>query len=250
MNPLGQSVSFNSDSPLQTYLSTPSDPDKASVLRITGLRKSYVTPEGATKTVVSVAEFSVAEGAQVAIKGESGSGKTTFLNLIAGIVKPDAGSIVLNGAELTQLSESRRDRLRATTLGCVYQSFNLLQGYTCLENVLLAMSFGAGRDIAFATKLLDRVGLSQRLSYYPKQLSIGQQQRVAVARALSNRPKLVLADEPTGNLDAVNAAETLALLRQTCAEQGAALLLVSHDRDILGQFSTVADFKQLNQPAS
>ncbi|MEO6569846.1 MAG: ABC transporter ATP-binding protein [Opitutaceae bacterium] len=235
---------------MQTFLSTPPAPEKANVLGVTGLRKSYLTPEGTTKTVVSVASFTIPAGAQVAIKGESGSGKTTFLNLIAGIVKPDAGSIVLNGAELTKLSESRRDRLRATTLGCVYQSFNLLQGYTCLENVLLAMSFGAGRDVAFATTLLERVGLSHRLSYYPKQLSIGQQQRVAVARALSNRPKLVLADEPTGNLDSANAAETLALLRQTCAEQGAALLLVSHDRDILAQFENVTDFKQLNQPGA
>ncbi|MEO7413378.1 MAG: ABC transporter ATP-binding protein [Opitutaceae bacterium] len=248
MNPLGRSVSFNTEPPLQPFLSTPPDTVKANVLTITGLRKSYLTPEGTTKTVVSIGSFAVPEGAQLAIKGESGSGKTTFLNLIAGIVKPDSGSIVLNGAELTTLSESRRDRLRATTLGCVYQSFNLLQGYTCLENVLLAMSFGAGRDVAFATRLLERVGLAHRLSYYPKQLSIGQQQRVAVARALSNRPKLVLADEPTGNLDSTNAAETLSLLRQTCSEQGAALLLVSHDRDILAQFENVTDFKELNQP--
>jgi ABC-type lipoprotein export system ATPase subunit len=222
----------------------------AEVLVVTGLQKSYTTPDGETKAVVSVERFSVPTGAHVAIRGESGSGKTTFLNLIAGIVKPDSGSIMLNGAELTKLSESRRDLLRATTLGCVYQSFNLLQGYTCLENVLLAMSFGAGRDVAFATSLLERVGLSHRLAYYPKQLSVGQQQRVAVARALSNRPKLVLADEPTGNLDSVNATETLALLRQTCTEQGAALLLVSHDRDILAQFENVTDFKQLNRPAA
>ena len=233
---------------LQTASPTPLPPENAPVLGLTGLRKSYPTPEGTTKTVVAVASFTVPQRAQVAIKGESGSGKTTFLNLIAGIVKPDAGSIVLNGAELTTLSEAKRDRLRATTLGCVYQSFNLLQGYTCLENVLIAMSFGAGRDVGFATTLLERVGLAHRLSYYPKQLSIGQQQRVAVARALSNRPKLVLADEPTGNLDSVNATETLALLRQTCAEQSAALLLVSHDREILAQFENVAAFKQLNQP--
>ena len=250
MNPLGQNRGLNSDAGLPTPLSPSSPGAKAGILEITGLRKTYATPEGAAKTVVSIARFSVPAGAQVAIKGESGSGKTTFLNLIAGIVKPDAGSIVLNGTELTQLSESRRDRLRATTLGCVYQSFNLLQGYTCLENVLLAMAFGAGRDPAFARSLLERVGLSHRLSYYPRQLSVGQQQRVAVARALSNRPKLVLADEPTGNLDSAHAAETLTLLHQTCTEQNAALLLVSHDRDILGRFENVADFRQLNQPGT
>jgi ABC-type lipoprotein export system ATPase subunit len=217
------------------------------VLEITGLRKSYRTPEGETKTVVAVPHFALATGAQLGLRGESGSGKTTFLNLIAGIVKSDGGSIKLGGVELSRLRESQRDRLRATTLGCVYQSFNLLQGYTCLENVLLAMSFGAGRDKAFATRLLERVGLAHRLSYLPRQLSVGQQQRVAVARALANRPKLVLADEPTGNLDASLAAETLALLRDSCAEQGAALLLVSHDREILAQFEDVVDFKQLNQ---
>jgi putative ABC transport system ATP-binding protein len=218
------------------------------VLEIRDLRKAYRTPDGETKTVVAIPHFALPAGAQLGLAGESGSGKTTFLNLIAGIVKSDAGSIVLNGVELSALAESKRDRLRATTIGCVYQSFNLLQGYTCLENVLLAMSFGAGRDRAFATHLLERVGLAHRFSYYPRQLSVGQQQRVAVARALANRPKLVLADEPTGNLDSTLARETLALLRETCTEQGTALLLVSHDREILAHFERVADFKQLNQP--
>ncbi len=216
------------------------------VLQVKGLRKSYITPDGEFKPVVSIEEFALDAGAQLGLRGESGSGKTTFLNLVAGIVKPDAGSIVLHGKEITALSEGRRDRLRATVLGCVYQSFNLLQGYTCLENVLLAMAFGAGQDKKFASALLDRVGLSHRLSYYPRQLSVGQQQRVAVARALANRPKLVLADEPTGNLDPVHAVETLALLRDACAEQGAALLLVSHDEDILAAFERVADFRDLN----
>ncbi len=222
--------------------------DDTSVLKISGLTKSYRTPEGDVKRVVSVDAFSMLSGTQIGLKGESGSGKTTFLNLIAGILKPDAGSIKIDGQEMTVLGESQRDRFRATTIGCVYQSFNLLQGYTCLENVLLAMAFGAGRDRAFATSLLQRVGLSPRLNYYPRQLSVGQQQRVAVARALANRPKLVLADEPTGNLDAANAVETLALLRETCAEQGAALLLVSHDRDILARFSHTEEFQRLNSP--
>jgi putative ABC transport system ATP-binding protein len=224
--------------------------NETSVLKISGLAKSYASPDGTIKQVVSVDSFAMAAGAQLGMKGQSGSGKTTFLNLIAGIIKPDAGSIQVNGTELTTLSEAKRDRLRAATLGCVYQSFNLLQGYTCLENVLLAMAFGAGRDRAFATTLLQRVGLAQRLDYYPRQLSVGQQQRVAVARALSNRPKLVLADEPTGNLDAANAAETLALLRETCAEHGAALLLVSHDREILARFPHTEEFSRLNTPSA
>ncbi len=220
------------------------------VLEIKSLAKAYRTPEGDVKQVVSVGGFSMAPGAQIGLKGESGSGKTTFLNLIAGIVKPDAGSIRIAGQEMTGLGESQRDRFRATTIGCVYQSFNLLQGYTCLENVLLAMAFGAGRDRAFATALLQRVGLAERLHYHPRQLSVGQQQRVAVARALANRPKLVLADEPTGNLDATNAVETLALLRETCREHNAALLLVSHDRDILARFTHNEEFQRLNTPAN
>lgn len=222
----------------------------APVLEVSGLKKAFRTPEGEVRTVVSIPHFSLAAEGQIALKGESGSGKTTFLNLISGIVHADAGGILLNGVELTELRESARDRLRATTVGCVYQTFNLLQGYSCLENVLLAMAFGNGRNPAFARELLDRVGLSHRLGYYPRQLSVGQQQRVAVARALANRPKLVLADEPTGNLDSVHAAETLTLLREACAEQGAALLLVSHDRDILARFENVTDFRTLNQPTT
>jgi putative ABC transport system ATP-binding protein len=225
-----------------------STPEPVPVLEVKNLRKSFAAPEGGSKLVVSVEHFSLPPGAQAGMKGESGSGKTTFLNLVSGIVKADSGSIRLDGVELTALSESRRDRLRATTLGCVYQSFNLLQGYTCLENVLLAMSFGAGRDRVFATSLLERVGLGHRLDYRPRQLSIGQQQRVAVARALANRPRLVLADEPTGNLDARHADETLALLRETCSEQGAALLLVSHDRSILDHFARIEEFALLNRP--
>lgn len=218
----------------------------ADVLEVTDLRKSFRSPDGETKTVVSIHRFALPEAAQVALRGRSGSGKTTFLHLLAGIVKADAGRIVLNGTEVTRLSESQRDRLRAETIGYVYQSFNLLQGYTCLENVMLAMAFGRRRDKKFAISLLERVGLGHRLSYYPRQLSIGQQQRVAVARALANRPKLVLADEPTGNLDATLAEETLALLRETCAEHKAALLLVSHDRDVLARFERVEEFAQLN----
>lgn len=150
---------------------------------------------------------------------------------------------------MSTLSEAQRDRLRATTIGYIFQTFNLLQGYTCLENVLLGMSFGPGADRAFAAELLNRVGLGNRLRHYPRQLSTGQQQRVAVARALANRPKLALADEPTGNLDHKNAREALALIRAVCKENGAALLLVSHDRDVLSQFETVKSLEQINRAA-
>ena len=220
------------------------------LLEITQLKKSFVTPDGDIHTVVDVPSFRMADQAQVALSGESGSGKTTLLHLIAGILKPDSGSILLAGREMSALGEPARDRLRATTVGYIFQTFNLLQGYTCLENVLLGMSFGPGVDREFARSLLSRVGLDQRLKHYPRQLSTGQQQRVAVARALANRPKLVLADEPTGNLDHKTATESLALIRQACRENGAALLLVSHDRDVLGQFETVQPLHLINQAAA
>jgi ABC-type lipoprotein export system ATPase subunit len=220
------------------------------LLEISNLKKSFRTPEGRSHSVVSVANFALAERAQVALEGESGSGKTTLLHLIAGILKPDAGRIAIGGREMSALKEPARDRLRATTIGYIFQTFNLLQGYTCLENVLLGMSFGAGVDRAYAAELLERVGLTERCNHRPRQLSTGQQQRVAVARALANKPRLVLADEPTGNLDHKNARESLKLIRETCRESGAALLLVSHDREVLDQFEQVERFDRINVPAA
>jgi ABC-type lipoprotein export system ATPase subunit len=220
-----------------------------SLLLINSLQKSFVSPEGGRKTIVDVPDFRLSAGMQLALRGESGSGKTTFLHLIAGILAADRGSILLDQQDMAGLKESARDRLRAESIGYIFQTFNLLQGFTCLENVLLGMSFGSGVDRARATAILDRVGLAQRLHHYPRQLSTGQQQRVAVARAMASRPKLVLADEPTGNLDRKNARDSLALIRETCRESGAALLLVSHDADVLAGFEEVRDFEELNLAA-
>lgn len=221
-----------------------------SLLEISQLKKSYAAPDGGSHVVVDVPEFKLDAAVQVALSGASGSGKTTFLNLIAGILAPESGSIKLNGQELGGLAESARDRVRATTIGYIFQTFNLLQGYTALENVLLGMSFGPGADREFAKALLKRVGLEAKLNHLPRQLSTGQQQRVAVARALANRPKLVLADEPTGNLDHTNAREAMKLIREACRENGAALLLVSHDREVLGQFESVQELAKLNRAAA
>jgi putative ABC transport system ATP-binding protein len=219
------------------------------LLDIAGLAKSFAAPDGERSLIVDIPAFALAPGEQVAVRGSSGSGKTTFLNLIAGILTADRGRILLDGQDVGALSESRRDRLRATTIGYVFQNFNLLQGYSALENVMLGMLFGPGIDRAHARALLERVGLGHRLHYRPPQLSIGQQQRVAVARALANHPKLVLADEPTGNLDQRHAREALALIREVCREQHAALLLVSHDPAILSAFERVEDLAQLNRAA-
>jgi ABC-type lipoprotein export system ATPase subunit len=215
------------------------------VLEVSDLKKSFTSPDGERNTVIDVPRFALEAGEQLALRGSSGSGKTTFLNLIAGILQADSGRIVVAGEELTSRSEAERDRIRALHIGYVFQTFNLLQGYTALENVVLGMMFGPGVDYEHARSLLERVGLKDRMNYLPRQLSIGQQQRVAVARAISNRPKLVLADEPTGNLDQRNAKDALALIRSSCREAGAALLLVSHDRDVLAQFERVEELDQL-----
>ena len=218
------------------------------MLAVTDLKKSFLSPEGERTEIVNVPAFALAADEQLALRGESGSGKTTFLNLIAGILAADSGTVRIDGVEMTALSESRRDRLRADKLGYIFQTFNLLQGYTVLENVMLGMSFGPrGADRAHAREVLGRVGLGHRLDHFPRQLSTGQQQRVAVARALANRPKLVLADEPTGNLDRKHAGEALALIREVCREHAAALLLVSHDEEVLGQFEHRKDFAHINE---
>jgi len=222
----------------------------APLLDVTNLQKSFVSPDGERMMIVDVPSFQLAEGEQVAVRGASGSGKTTFLNLIAGILQADQGKIMVAGQEMTALSEGGRDRARARTIGYVFQNFNLLQGYTALENVMLGMLFGVGVDAKHARHLLERVGLSHRINYRPSQLSIGQQQRVAVARALANHPKLVLADEPTGNLDLRHAGEALALIREVCRENGAALLLVSHDPAILAMFDRSEDLGDLNRAAA
>ena len=217
------------------------------LLEICNLRKIYRTPEGETSTVLDVPHFVLEAKQQLALRGASGTGKTTFLNCIAGILRPNNGSVRLNGIDMAAASEGRRDQLRAQTIGYIFQTFNLLQGYTCLENVLLGMSFGRGADRAFAQELLERVGLGDRLEYRPGQLSVGQQQRVAVARALANRPKLVLADEPTGNLDPRNARAAIQLVQEICGETDAALLIVSHDQTVLEQFDDCADLTEINR---
>jgi ABC-type lipoprotein export system ATPase subunit len=218
------------------------------LLQIADLVKTYPRVGGAGRvTVVDVPEFALAAGQQRALRGESGSGKTTFLHLVAGILGPDSGKVILDGRDLAALGEAARDRARAETVGTIFQTFNLLQGHTARENVELGMAFGRGRDRARAEALLRRVGLGDRLGHFPRQLSTGQQQRVAVARALAHRPRLVLADEPTGNLDPRHGREALALIREVCREEGAALLLVSHDPAMLAEFDDVQDFHALNR---
>ena len=216
------------------------------LLEIQNLEKSFPSPDGGHLKVLAVEDFRMVPGAQVAIHGESGSGKTTFLHLVAGILRADCGSVKLNGCEVTAMSEAARDRLRATSIGYIFQTFNLLQGFTCLENVILGMSFGPGVDAPRARSLLIKAGLGDRLNHYPRQLSTGQQQRVAVARALANRPKLVLADEPTGNLDPGNSRVAIDLIQELCEADGAGLLVVSHDTKVVDSLPEKVSWEKLN----
>ena len=224
------------------------------------LKKVYVGPDGSVVPVVDIASLQLADGEQVALIGTSGSGKTTLLHLIAGILSPDSGAIRFGRNEdfasaatspitdIARLSEADRDVFRGRHIGYIFQTHHLLPSFTALENVLLGMSFtGRTPDKAWATHLLDEVGLNDRKDYRPAKLSVGQQQRVAVARALANRPSLVLADEPTGALDEKNAQQVLELIRKLCAEVRASLLLVSHDLNIARQLPRVVTLAEINR---
>jgi len=188
--------------------------------------------------VLNGVNFALNEGQKTAIIGTSGSGKSTLLNLLAGLDTPTAGTVYLNGEDLFKLDQNKRTILRNQTLGFVYQFHHLLAEFSALENVCLPQLI-AKKPIALAKKqaqkLLDLVGLNHRINHKPAQLSGGERQRVAIARSLSNQPKLVLLDEPTGNLDSVNALKIEQLLHNLSAELGTAFLLVTHDLNLAGQ---------------
>jgi putative ABC transport system ATP-binding protein len=224
-------------------------------LTISKLRKQYVAPDGSSVPVIDIDTFAMEGGEQVALIGSSGCGKTTLLHLIAGILAPDSGQIIFQfGSEaaqdMSQMSEVQRDVFRGRSIGYIFQTHHLLPGFTALDNVLLGMSFtGRAHDPVWARHLLGEVGLSDRLHYKPDKLSVGQQQRVAVARAMANRPRLVLADEPTGALDSRTAQQTLKLIRSLCGEVNASLLLVSHDLGIARQLPRVVSLAEINGAA-
>lgn len=218
-------------------------------LELRNVKKAYRDPSGGRVPVLDVANFQVAAGEQVVLVGSSGGGKTTLLNVIAGITAADSGEVIINGTNLVRLSESVRDRFRAERIGYVFQTFNLLPAFTALENVLLGMSFGGRKpDREHATKLLDRVGLKHRLHHKPTQMSVGEQQRTSVARALANTPKLLLADEPTANVDVANQQNVLTLLRESCKEHGVSLLLVTHAQEVASQFERIEKLSDFNRP--
>lgn len=217
------------------------------VLEINNLKKRYFVPEEGYKTILDIKNFNLEKSDQFVVRGRSGCGKSTFLNLIAGISQADEGSIRIEDIALDELNEAGRDQLRGQKIGYIFQSFHLLPGYTALENVILGMSFSSGVNIEFAKELLIKVGLEDRMAHMPGQLSVGQRQRVAVARALANKPCLVLADEPTANLDSEMSLIIIDLIRNLCSEREAALLLVTHDEAVIQQFQNTQSLEDINQ---
>jgi len=201
----------------------------APILRAAGLTK-VVTSGDAPLTILDQVSFDIEPGAAVAITGASGSGKTTLLGLLAGLDRPTDGDVWLDGNALSGLDEDARAALRQRLLGFVFQSFQLLPALTALENVMLPLELaGASEAAAKARVWLDRVGLAKRTTHYPKQLSGGEQQRVAIARAFAGEPKLLMADEPTGNLDGVTGVEIADLMFRLNREHGTTLVLVTHE---------------------
>jgi len=198
-------------------------------LRAYGLHKQVDSPEGPLQLLTDI-ELEVAAGGSLAIIGASGSGKSTLLGLLAGLDRPSGGEVWIDGQPLGELDEDGRAALRGRLLGFVFQSFQLLPGLTALENVMLPLELaGQGGASERARELLDRVGLAPRARHYPAQLSGGEQQRVAIARAFAAAPRLLLADEPTGNLDSRTGARIIDLLFALNAEQETTLVLVTHD---------------------
>ncbi len=203
-----------------------------SILKTQALGKRVNSPEGELVLLERV-DMCVAAGETVAVIGASGSGKSTLLGLLAGLDEPSEGEVYIAGQALFELDEDGRAALRAAKLGFVFQSFQLLDNLTALENVMLPLELAGRKDAEeYAKEVLARVELSHRLHHYPKQLSGGEQQRVAIARAFAPNPALMLADEPTGNLDSATGERIIELLFQLNSEQQTTLVLVTHDREL------------------
>jgi putative ABC transport system ATP-binding protein len=221
------------------------------MLLLKDIKKSFRQPDGSELPILDIPEFRVEAGEQMVMIGHSGCGKTTLLHVIAGISRPDSGKVRINDWDITLMPESECDRFRAERIGYVFQTFNLLAGFSAMENVLLSMRFARGRpDKNRARQLLNRVGLSHRTTHRPSQLSVGEQQRVAVARALANKPQLLLADEPTANVDAGHQQQILDLIRETCQEENVALIMVTHSSDVADRFSRVDRLEEFNRVAA
>ncbi|MFS2150648.1 ABC transporter ATP-binding protein [Rhizobium sp. Rhizsp42] len=197
------------------------------ILTLVAVRKSYTSNEGPTEILKGI-NLSVAARESVALTGESGSGKSTLLHLAGGLDRADSGSVIMDGDDLSQFSEDQRARYRRTKVGLVFQQFNLIPSLTVAANISFHAKLAKRHDITWERKLIEALGLEQYTARYPEQLSGGQQQRVAIGRTLAAKPRLILADEPTGNLDEQTGDAVLDLMLDLARSAGSALLLVTH----------------------
>lgn len=206
--------------------------NNAAVLAVHGLGKEVSSPEGSL-TILSDVSFSIAAGESVAIVGPSGAGKSTLLALLAGLDLPSHGHVELNAENLSQLDEDGRAKLRAESVGFVFQSFHLVPSLNALENVMLPLELAGNKDARkVAQEIIGKVGLEERWSHYPAQLSGGEKQRVAIARAFATEPAVLFADEPTGNLDSKTGANIMELMFELNRESSTTLVLVTHDQGL------------------
>jgi putative ABC transport system ATP-binding protein len=213
------------------------------ILSVEHLRKEFKTGDDVVH-VLSDVSFAVEAGSTCAVVGPSGSGKTTLIAICAGLERPSGGSVVFDGVALQSASEEKLSRLRNQSIGFIFQSFQLLPSLTALENVMVPAEIAGEKFVrGRALELLGRVGLGSRLYHYPAQLSGGEQQRVAIARAFMNQPKILFADEPTGNLDADTAAGIVKLIFDLNATGGTTLILVTHDAELTQQASRVISLR-------
>ena len=223
------------------------------MIELHGVSKT-VDSGGQPLTILHPLDYTIASGQFVAIVGPSGSGKSTLLGLLAGLDAPTAGSIIVDGTDITTLGEDRLARLRGEKIGFVFQFFHLVPSLTAFENVLIPMEIAGRRDAtARAGQLLEEVGLTDRAHHYPSQLSGGEQQRIAIARALANDPPIVLADEPTGNLDSSTGRIVMDLLMRVHRARNTTLVLVTHDAELAALADTrlvLRDGRQVNSPAA
>ncbi|HEX7126967.1 MAG TPA: ABC transporter ATP-binding protein [Thermodesulfobacteriota bacterium] len=214
------------------------------MIRLSGIRKRLRSGDGMVEILRGI-DLEVGRGESVAVVGPSGSGKSTLLGLIAGLDAPSEGRVTLGDVDLASLDEDGRARLRGERIGFVFQSFHLMPTLTALENVMVPLELaGAAAKEATARRLLERVGLGRRAGHYPAQLSGGEQQRVALARALARDPEVVLADEPTGNLDAATGRQVIDLLLELHRERGTTLVLVTHDPELASRSGRVVELRE------
>ena len=213
----------------------------SSVLEALDLSKQVISPEGSL-TILSGVSFRIAAGESVAVVGPSGAGKSTLLALLAGLDLPTTGHVVLNGHNLSDLDEDGRARVRAESVGFVFQSFHLVPSLNALENVMLPLELAGASDARGAAReIIEKVGLKERWSHYPAQLSGGEKQRVAIARAFATEPAVLFADEPTGNLDSRTGANIMELMFELNRSSATTLILVTHDNSLAGRCDRVLE---------